>query len=391
MDSQKAYRTYLFYALLLLVLLPKINIIQISGMAQGVRVDDFIVLTFIILFGFHLSAARELWIFFVYVATVTFFGILNNSNEYNFLRIISLVRIIEYLVVYSVSKYLLDLLTVVRIVKFVYWTQFAVMLFQFVSDYSEGIRASGTTAGPWEGALLACLCYLIWCRSCSHSARANLLYSLALAAMLIMTAARAQLVSMGLILIIYLSSFASRTFRAVLLILFTTISFYAISLVDFEYINFSRAYYYIYDNYRDILLYVLDPNLEFDRDLSSYDTGTYDASLISRIGQWVYYLKSIGDADLQVYALLFGSGPNSSGINLDGWYIKVFVDFGLVGLIVYLVWLLKILLSHTYTHIGILILVSGLTLDLFWASKFTYLLLIAWGAIGIKGEDFSRR
>jgi hypothetical protein len=382
MKHLEPYKSYLFQALLLLIIIPKFNLISVPGMSQGVRVDDILICCMFLVAGIQFNLRKQIWGIYFYISFITFVGLINNNNEYQFLRVISLARIMEYLVVYSVARYSMDFQSLIRFVKIVFWIEFITMAIQFVTGYSSGERASGTAAGPWEGALLICLSYLIWYHSDKKTIRTILLYSIALSAMLFMTAARAQLLAMAIILLVYVKKMgAPKLQKIAILVSAISIFIYFLTNIDFEYLNFNRSYYYVVDNYNEIIRAVLNENAVFDRNLANYDINIYDASLISRIGQWVYYLQSINDAYSRVFAVLFGSGPNSAGINLDGWYIKVFVDFGILGLLFYAFYLAKMVWSDQYRSVGILILVSGLTLDLFWASKFTYLFVIAWGVL----------
>jgi hypothetical protein len=380
MNHLKSYKNVLYWAFLLLIIAPKFNLIAIPGMTQGVRLDDILIFSMLLACGVNFKLRKQIWFFYSYTLIITIVGLVNNNNEYHSLRLLSLLRVMEYLVVYSVAKYSMDSQRLFKFVNIVFWIEFFTMTGQFIIGYSSGERSSGTTAGPWEGALLVCLCYIILAHSNKITILNLPLYTIILCAMLYMTSARAQIVAMIIIWIVFLQNMIypklmKITFLVSVIFVFT---FFLVS-IDLDYINFRRSYFYIADSYQEIFEALLNENVVFDRNTANYDTLIYDASLIARIGQWIYYLRSISDAHSSIFAILFGSGPNSAGIHLDGWYIKVFVDFGILGFLFYIFFLTKMLRNYQYRFVGILILVSGLTLDIFWASKFTYLFLISWG------------
>ena len=380
MNNLKYYKKYFHWAFFLLIIVPKFNLIDIPGMVQGVRLDDILIFSMLLACGTNFSLPKQIWFFYFYIIIITIVGLINNNNEYQSLRLLSLLRVLEYLVVYSVARYSMDSQGLLRLVKIVFWIEFFTMTAQFVIGYSGAERSSGTTAGPWEGALLVCLCYIILTHSEKITISNFRLYSIVLCAMLYMTSARAQIVAMVVIWIIFLQNMIfSKVMKIAFLVTVILIFTFFLASIDIDYINFRRSYFYIADSYQEILEALLNENVVFDRNTANYDTISYDASLIARIGQWIYYLRSISEAYSSILATIFGSGPNSAGIHLDGWYIKVFVDFGILGLLLYIFFLAKMLGNYQYRFVGILILVSGLTLDLFWASKFTYLFLIFWG------------
>ena len=70
-------------------------------------------------------------------------------------------------------------------------------------------------------------------------------------------------------------------------------------------------------------------------------------------------------------------GPGSGGVINDGMYIKLFVDFGIIGFLIYTFYALKYFLNKNTRALTIFISISCITIDLYWATKITYVLIFA--------------
>jgi hypothetical protein len=140
----------------------------------------------------------------------------------------------------------------------------------------------------------------------------------------------------------------------------------------------------------DYIQNLISPSANDLYDIRSFDDGSQDLSLISRLNQWGVYIFTLFQSKVILFSFLFGSGLNSGGITCDGQYIKNFVDIGILGSTAYVLLLIKGLKSKSFFNFSILIFISSLTLDIFWASKFMYMLCILFYPLYLYNNSLSK-
>lgn len=361
------------YLLLTLICLPKFSIIGFESVSQGIRIDDVIVLILFLRICTQVRFDISHIYIFILITIVSIIGLFNNDNDFLFLRLMSILRILEYIVIYYSAKLLLSKEQLNKLIKLIVVFEFIVVIFQYVTEPS--IRPSGTTAGPWELGLVCSVCAIYLTSRLGF--KNTIIYNSLMVIILILASARAQILAMMIIgLIVSYSRIRINYLLKIIIIIATLIlSILAIYYVDYGYINFSRSINFVKDFYLDIFEDFI--NLRVAIKTNDYDINYYDPSLVSRVLQWEEYISTINQAKNIPFALLFGSGANSGGLILDGFYIKMLVDFGIVGLVFYIYFLIKGIFNSKYIYYTMLIAISSLTLDLFWASKFMYTLLIS--------------
>ena len=366
-----------FYTIVILLIIafPKINILTIPGNSQGIRIEDILILFLLIYNITSIKFNRNLIILISYIVFVSLIGLFINPNEYITLRILSIVRILEYLIVYCIAKKLKKH-EIISLVYIIILIELIVIIIQYLIN--PGDRVKGTTAGPWEVGLIYCAAYifLISLKN-NNDIFLKLFLNCSLVIVLFMTSARMQIVSMAIIALMYISNNFKSIFNKFLSLGSGLYLLYFISnSVDLNYIKFTN----VYNGLEDFVEYFIDslfnPTNFIPLNLQEIDSLSYDISLLSRLNQWIAYLTTITTSKSSLIATIFGSGLNSGGIILDGFYIKVFVDLGLVGVIYYIILLIKLYNNKIYSNYIILLAVSSLTLDILWASKFIYMLIL---------------
>lgn len=361
------------YLFLILICLPKFNIFNFESVSQGIRIDDIIVLILFIKIYYKVRFKIIHVLIFIFISIISIMGLINNYNDFIFLRLMSLLRILEYVVIYYAAQLLLSKEQIGKLIKTVVIFQFLIVVFQYASDHS--IRPSGTTAGPWELGLVCGVSAIFL--SFSYGFRRSIIYNILIATILILASARAQIMAMLVIAIIAVYNIfrINKALKICVLIILSILMLLSIYYIDYGYINFSRSINFARDFYLDVLDDIM--NLRVSIRTNEYDVNYYDPSLVSRVLQWEEYISSTREAKNIPFALFFGSGANSGGLILDGFYIKMLVDFGVLGVLIYIFYLIKLICNYRYVYYGVLIAISSLTLDLFWASKFMYTILIA--------------
>jgi len=386
--------------LILLLHFPKIDIVHIASYKQGIRLDDIILLSF---FLFYLPKVLFLkgstGILLIFITLSFFISFINNSN-FNLMIIFHYIRFIEYIVLFVVVKHLLSNLHIVKIIKFSLIFQILMVIFQQLIPVSyierplsstvagiEFIRASGSMAGPWELAIFMGICFFVISDYTVKQKYKSLGfgYFILIWVITILTFARAQLVAL---LFANISQFKlfSKFLKFTLIFIILTLIILLI-LYGFELDSFSLGYI----QYSTSVNFLSDYGLEFIKSFKSNDfsflgsggrsfdlsTETYDPSLVGRLQQWGRYYQTFQYANSYIIGILFGMGPGSGGIINDGMYIKLFVDFGIIGFLIYTFYALKYFLNKNTRALTIFISISCITIDLYWATKITYVLIFA--------------
>ena len=72
---------------------------------------------------------------------------------------------------------------------------------------------------------------------------------------------------------------------------------------------------------------------------------------------------------------IWGGGLGSSGLYMDGMYVKIFLDMGIIGLLLFYAYYYKFLKS--FKAIALVALIFSLTIDFFSASKIMFALYLS--------------
>lgn len=372
------------YLFLALICLPKINIFGFESVSQGIRIDDILVLIIFLKVFSKINIDIKCIYIYIIILIISLIGLINNYNDFIFLRLMSLLRLLEYIIVFYSAKILLSKQKIANLIKVVIIFQFIVVIFQYISDSS--IRPSGTTAGPWELGLIVSVSAIYL--TAYFGFKGAFVYNCMIAIILLLASARAQLLGITIVALFAIYKEILRIdalIKILISLILIILTICLIYFIDYGYINFSRSINFVRDFYIDVIDDIM--NLRVTIKTSDYDVKNYDPSLVSRALQWQEYVSTISEAKNIPYAVLFGSGANSGGLILDGFYIKLMVDFGLFGLFIYIFYLIKIVINSKYAYYGLLIAISSFTLDLLWASKFMYALLISISLINKGNND----
>lgn len=367
---------------ILIVLLPKFNIINIPGNSQGIRFEDFLISVLFIINFFKYKYNKRILIWLGYIFCISLLGLFINPNEYLVLRMLSLVRVVQYIIV-CVAFVSLKIENRIAIAKIVIISQFLISVIQFFV-YGD-FRAQGTTAGPWELAMLVILCY-VYLKVAELNV--SLVYSILVTLIILLAGARMQFIAWILIFFnmhrgdLY---FSKKIIFGILFVTALVTSYFL--LINDNYIKFDGLIHFAKsDLLYEYIDFLISPNGEDLYDIRKIQDSSQDLSLISRLNQWGVYIHTLFQSKAFIYSLIFGSGLNSGGITCDGQYIKNFVDLGLLGLMLYFSILYKSLKSSNYINVSILFIIGSFSLDVIWASKFMYMFCIFFYPVFAKHE-----
>ena len=78
---------------------------------------------------------------------------------------------------------------------------------------------------------------------------------------------------------------------------------------------------------------------------------------------------------MDYYDYIWGGGLGSSGLYMDGMYVKIFLDMGIIGLLLFFSYYYKFLKS--FKAIALVALIFSLTIDFFTGSKIMFALYLS--------------
>lgn len=109
------------------------------------------------------------------------------------------------------------------------------------------------------------------------------------------------------------------------------------------------------------------------------NAGNGDASAFIRFTRWVTLIKTASE---NVINFLIGLGPSYAGMAVDGNYVRMFVETGLIGLLAYIIFLvscLKHIKQKILKDYIIILIITALFIDIFVTFKAMFFLWFFYG------------
>jgi len=397
---------WLVLACALFLLAPKVNIIQISGQTSGIRVDDL----FLLLVSPYLLrkvrdalepiSAVRLYLVFIGLAFVS--AVLHlDSNDWKL--VLYPLRLLEYTTFLIIGALCTSRRLLVLIATLIIFFNTGVALGQMFlgwggfpySRYAQevGARAIGLTAGPWEMAAVVniALAYLAhaWGRRPERTTRFLSIYMVALVSM-ILSGSRVGLVVNTLIVASYFMALDVKPWNKVLGIGATL----AISALTFVAVPNSLG-----ERSRALLE---QGNLEHTQqigrwggcqkgeaggtiDFAVVDDGKHDPSWGVRAQKWATALCIFNQTPDNY---LLGVGPGYFGPALDGGFVRVLVEHGAIGLLIFLASLIGGDTAFRHHRLFAIVFAAHMVfIDIYLSYKFVSLLLFMLGAMNASHND----
>lgn len=372
-----------FFLLIVVIMInvPKFNLISIGSFDQGIRIDDLIVFIFI---GFSMSQRRfyenfpkKIFVYIFFIGFSTFLAVLLYSGN-NILRVIYFFRITEYLLFATAIYSLRIKFNIEFLFKFTLIFQLVLVIFQISSG---NFRPSGAFAGPWE---LTTVIGLLALYTAALPNNSKYWRFMSLIAINFFTQSRTGLIAAIAGILI--------SFRSIIkpLIFFVTLTILILFLVEPNSIGWLQS---IFKRENIDLLYALieaASNAQ-QTELWSDFKDSADSSLAMRFGIWLNLIILWAQNDWLFLKLLFGIGLGSISVVIDGFYIRLFFELGIIGIILYLQVLKKSWKDKRLKPLVIYLSVICLTLDPYSSSKIAYTLglIFAYNSL-LKNETKGR-
>ena len=351
---ENRYKNIIISISFFLILLPKINILNIGNESAGIRIDDVLIAIFILIIFFErtksgsiclIKIEKEFFIFILYsIAMVVYHSLVYKRSSFLYA-----IRPFEYFAFFYIGFYFYKTININKLLTVLITLNLIVSVAQlnniiggFASrgyrvDTSE--RVIGLTGGPWEiGAICnIAICYFLF--GSSKTNKKNWLLIIMSSIIIILTQARAPLAILAITFLFYLFNSTSikklMTFAALTLTL--TIGFIlgdglisgrSESLFSLENIKVIETYYDKINVQKNLVGSDKNAGLEYEWD---YSAG-YDTSWLARLYKWIYIYKVWISS---VFFLIFGVGPGVWGTAVDGGWIRLLTEYGSIGFLLF--------------------------------------------------------
>jgi O-Antigen ligase len=391
----------------LLLFLPKLNVVDLqAGSGAGLRIDDVLLLSCFMFFAsvllYYCSAVRlrkiELafagWMLALLISNVlnvTFHG--RSSYLYS-------LRFIEYFLFFYFGYYFAQRYELRTLAKATLWVNGTIMVLQMFhvvggfasAGYSPRIgRPIGLTGGPWEIGVLINFCLAIFLFSGNVSTKAAVKSFLITSALLLLTGSRmAMLAQLAIIIafyrhqghnvlsVLWKSSIAVAVLAAAVYFIPNSLQARSQKLFDVENLHYLQQ---MYERTPD------NPSLDQFYDFEVQDDS--DMSWVMRVSKWCVAIKLwMRDSTSPI----FGVGPGGIGIALDGGWLRIVIESGVLGLITFLALARSIwCISPTLRVMLLAIAINMLMIDIYLAYKVMAFLFFTAGYFIFRNERASRR
>lgn len=379
---------YFIYAVILaLFILPKINIIGVDGFNAGLRIDDALILIMAsLIFGTKMINRKAPPLspfekkFFIFLLAISV-GTLINSVGYNRGTILFPIRFAEYFIFFYLGRIffsagysLKSMMTVVFTVNVTTaLLQYAHVIGGFtVRGYTPDVseRVVGITSGPWElGVLLNFICCFFLVNEKSSLKKYAVL--IIATAVILLNGSRMSLVAQAAITLAYFISASSITSILKKSLFLIPAIIVAVAVFDGSEVSNRSESLASWDNIESLTSSY--SNVQLKDEVPTWDElgvlkgGDLDTSWSMRGIKWIYAIKLFLSSPLFV---LFGVGSGAFGNALDGGWLRILTEWGIIGSATFVTFFLLIKnLNATMRLMTIAFAVNMIMIDIYMSYK----------------------
>lgn len=271
-----------------------------------------------------------------------------------------------------------------------------------VSNFAVS-RAIGNTAGPFELAAVAAVMFTFF--AAEGERRARVLYSLIAFVVVVLTQSRITLFAMLVVWTIAHRSLIVRFFKKRILlalavaIAITIANWLALNSNGLGDLSIFRRFISAFNTDPETLTTWLDgiPTISSQEDYFFYAYDQLlqggmlpegDASAFIRFFRWAILLNFSFSGWLST---LIGVGPSFASVAVDGYYVRLLCETGVLGLLFYLKFLRDIYRSYqefeVVKNVVLVLAITGTFIDIFVSSKAMFLM---WMLMGFYFRNFQK-
>ena len=407
--QEKFIQRILFFFIFLNFFFPKISLLNLPGISQGLRLENiicfFLLITLIVSKRFSLTSndydyLKPYIIFFIIFIFSTYIGWLNSVK----IHLIFILRVIEYLVfAFLIFKSQIKLKDIEIFVKFFYLACLIGIILQhygLIGTFSSTGLAPKTAgkytafvSGSWELAFMISISYFIIIANTEINKKQIIFYFILTVLILYFSGNRTIIIAFLISFIIYFI-FKFKTINPKIIVYFFLAIFPIVSLFilnEYELQSLDQYSYKINTNPHALLenIYNIEFNfvyqsikefLLYGNTLDVRYTSQQYTSLVYRILHWDLARDNFL---INGFTVIFGSGAEH--IYYDSLIFRILFTTGLIGSLYFIILMIK-----TPIYIVIFFLLSGLTIDFIASYKLTVTVILLHFVI-IKRNNHANR
>jgi len=388
---------FIYSVVLALFILPKINLIDVEGFNAGLRIDDGLILLMVaLIFGTRMVKQKSPPItpfekkFFIFIVTITI-GTLISSLGYHRGTILFPIRFAEYFAFFYIGKIFFSAGFSIRsILMVVFAANVTAALLQYAHviggfavrgyrpDVSE--RVIGLTSGPWElGVLLNFICCYFLVNDKSSLKKYAVLIIATL--VILLNGSRMSLVAQAAIALAYFTTASSLTSILKKSLALIPIILVAIVLFEGSEVSNRSSSLANWDNVETLISAYGNVTIKSEMptwdELGTLKGGDVDTSWSMRGVKWIYAIKLFLSSPLFI---LFGVGSGAFGNALDGGWLRILTEWGVIGSTAFVMFLLLLKrLNATMRLMMIAFAVNMLMIDIYMSYKVMSFILFCAG------------
>jgi len=396
------YRISIFglYGFLMLVLLLfgwKITIIESVG--SGIRIDDILIFLSIIPVAIHayyndyklifIKPIKILLVFFVWSVFVGVYNYIKYHEPSIVVSFLFSLRHIEYAMIFYVAYYFVNKKQYLVSLDLLLWYLVILSLLQVtgllsgLTAYNVEERVVANTAGPWELAVVVSLLLFF------NLERKRYFYAFLSLVVIYLTYSRITIAAVILVIVLkHVRDLSVKNFISLVLVGVLVLSVFLQSG------NLYKRYEGAFSiNVVQVMSSIFDEGVEVSgaEDFHYYDEELIkkglndvegDASLFSRVSRWALALNVVFSKGVD--GVLLGRGAGFFGLALDGYYLRLIVEVGLFGFIIYMFFISSVRKMGLPTYLKMyfyVVLVTAIFIDILVSYK---AMGILWLALGVE-------
>jgi hypothetical protein len=394
---------YIVFTVIFCFFSPKLFIFKYGG--AGLRFDDLLILLaalILLAMGImkSITVPKIATPFLLYVLFACFSSVYNGFlGRVDMLAgIIFSARHLEYFVFFYLGSYLslkeidLDFIFRAYVIMLIVLVPLQMMgALPVVSDFGAS-RAMANTNGPYELALVAAFLVFYFFYGVKPSVPRGLVSIIVLFA----TASRITNVAVWLVIFLVHRKFTLRSTLGMFVVAFSIFSFVALtgessrevsgdSLTErMESLLDGEIFYELGERIDSMALASKSSEFlrtDYIQPLEDVQTLSVDASAYIRFYRWLALLKNTFS---KLDSSLFGLGPSFSSVAVDGFFVRLIAETGLIGFVLYVSfivrgarWARKV--SRPFSYYLVTLVASGLVIDIFLSYKVMLLFWLYFG------------
>jgi len=420
-NKQKLTKVFFLILICSFLIFPKINIITVPGSRTGIRLEDICILIYCIYFYYRhiikgtkisfklIRIIKSFGICFTFFLISTLLGIIRGNTNI-LLSFLHLFRYLEYFIMFfagydyiKISKNKNDIFVIIDLILIFHGIYMILEYFNIVEDIGYLINRPGndriytTFSGPYEfSAFLSMLLPLYLYKILKEKKWLNIIYVFIIFLGVILSQSRISLLACLIVSsIIYLFIYKSPNKKKITITGITIVTICGFLLINtslltrFKTIDINSTittFKLAWEN-TDYNYYKETGNINYNEKVLS---STNDISYALRVSKWATLLKEA------IKTPLFGLGLSVVGEAIDGNYVRLLVETGIIGLaswISLLIIILKETLKFKESKLSYLVFYGTLSLsiiavfiDIFVSSKIIMLLWFLIGAMYAHSE-----